>query len=154
MIHGLLDDTGTRDRLLGGVTWARVFDWMDSAGSTAELGRHEILAGDVHAVVMGYSTVARELARFESHREFVDLQYTIEGDEQIDWFHTSNLVPDGPFENDIQFWQAPVSGWSSLHQSAGHFAVFYPNDAHRPRIQAISGHVRKIVVKVRVRAIV
>lgn len=151
MIHGRLQDADSERFILSGPVWAEALDWLREEASNAREGRHELSGSDVVAMVMEYETFARSAARFESHREFVDIQCTLDGDEEIDWSPLEGLVPDGPFEQDLQFWVPPASGWSTLCQSAGRFAVFFPGDAHRPKVHHSTGRVRKVVIKVRAR---
>ncbi len=151
MIHGRLTDADSGRFNLGGPVWAGVMDWLCDEAPTAAPGRYELSAGDLFANVMEYETIPRSEARFESHREFVDLQYTLEGDEEIDWSPLAGLVPDGPMDQDLQFWLPPASGWSTLCQPSGRFAVFFPGDAHRPKVRHSTQRVRKVVIKVRAR---
>jgi YhcH/YjgK/YiaL family protein len=88
------------------------------------------------------------MCRFESHREHIDIQYTIAGIETIDWIPRDALSPDGPFGNDVQFWH-PTDDYTPITQAAGRFSIFFPSDAHRPKVihgQAI--RIRKVVIKI------
>ena len=151
MIHGRLQDAESERFILGGTVWAEALDWLRDEAAHAAIGRHELSGGDVFAIVMEYETLPRSEARFESHRKFVDIQYTLEGDEEIDWSPLDGLVADGPLDQDLQFWLPPAEGWSTLCQSAGRFAVFFPGDAHRPKVRHSTHQVRKVVIKVRAR---
>jgi YhcH/YjgK/YiaL family protein len=151
MIHGRLQDADSERFILRGPVWAKALDWLRDEAPDAKIGRHPLLGEDVVAIVMEYETMARRDARFESHREFVDVQYTLDGDEEIDWSPLDGLVPDGPFEQDLQFWLPPASGWSTLCQPVGRFAVFFPGDAHRPKIRRSVTLIRKVVIKIRAR---
>jgi len=149
MYQSLLDNAALDGSCFIHGAWITVFEWINLPGRNASVGTHTIIPNQIHAIVMRHKTSARDTLRFESHHDYVDLQYTVEGDEEIDWLPTRELVPEGLLENDVQFWKPPVTGWSSLHQSAGRFAIFLPNDAHRPGIRSVSTDIHKIVVKVR-----
>ena len=95
--------------------------------------------------------------RFESHREHVDLQFTLTGVESIDWIPRSTLKQDGEFnlDHDVGFWLPPSEPVTTLIQFPRRFAVFYPEDAHRPKGRVPGTEkVRKLVIKVSVKMLV
>ena len=149
MIHGDLTGPDPDLGLLRGETWATALNWLRRQNSATEIGRHELLGPDLYAVVMEYETLDRSETRFESHREFVDLQCTLHGEEIIDWCPRQALVPDGEMEQDVQFWLPPVVSWTPLVQVPGRFSVFFPADAHRPKVRSNGNRVRKVVIKAR-----
>lgn len=148
MLHASLHDPDTYGPWLAHPAWQRALAWLRALPADAALGTHEIIGQDLFASVQEYATVDRAAARFESHREHVDLQYTIAGEEGIDWCPRAGLTPDGPFANDVQFWLPPVTAFTTLRNSPGRFAIFYPGDAHRPKVGIGSPRVRKLVIKV------
>lgn len=148
MIHGSIHERSLQVPVSNGEPWDGIFQWLLETAPDVELGRYELFGSHITATVMQYNTVPRAEARIESHQEFIDVQYTLEGEEFIDWHSRSTLIPDGPFELDVQFWRPPAFPGTTLLQAAGRFAVFFPADAHRPRIQVDqSGTIRKVVVK-------
>ena len=79
----------------------------------------------------------------------VDIQYTIEGEEEIGWMPlTSCSRPIGSFDSakDIIFYDDRPATWLSV--PAGHFAIFFPEDAHAPL--AGRGLLKKAIVKIAV----
>jgi YhcH/YjgK/YiaL family protein len=99
---------------------------------------------------MEYETLPEERCIFETHRKYVDLQYTISGGETIAWRNASELEPNGPFDEvrDLQFYHR-VESPSRVHMPAGYFAIFYPSDAHLPKISdGLHASVFKVVIKV------
>ena len=148
MVHACIDNPAMYQHVLCHPTWERALVWLRALPADIAIGRHEIVGEDMFASVMQYDTVPREEARFESHREHVDLQYAIEGTEGIDWCPRAELLPDGPFGDDVQFWLPPTTPFTTLVSCPRRFSVFYPDDAHRPKVRIGSGHVRKLVVKI------
>jgi YhcH/YjgK/YiaL family protein len=149
MLHGHLDEPESYALLAAHPVWDRVFQWLRGLPADAALGHHEIQGEQIYVSIQEYSTLARYEARFESHERYVDLQYTLSGLEGIDWAPRSSLKPDGPFANDVQFWLPPSEPVTTLCQCPRRFAVFYPSDAHRPKVRLGSkDHVRKLVVKI------
>ena len=90
---------------------------------------------DALVKVMKYGTKGLAECRFETHREHVDLQYTIAGGEMIAWLPSRELESDGGFDEDkdLQFY-LPKSSQTIVRKNAGRFSVYYPEDAHRPQI--------------------
>jgi YhcH/YjgK/YiaL family protein len=150
MLHAVLDDPGTHAPFLGSnPVWARCLAWLRGLTPETPLGRHPFGIDDLWASVQEYETRPREECRFESHRDHVDIQYTIAGSEIIDWIERGVLEPDGDFADDVQFWSPPGGGFSALAQEPRRFAVFFPADAHRPKVMAGKpGLVRKAVIKI------
>ncbi len=148
MLHGSLSHSQTFVGLERHPVWRETLAWLRAMSPDIALGEYELRGRDQYVSVQEYSTMSVEATRFESHQHFVDLQYTIRGAEAVDWLPRSELVADGPFANDVQFWQAPSGQLTRLVQSAGRFAIFYPEDAHRPKV-AVPGFpsVRKLVIK-------
>lgn len=149
MLHASLNSPGTWAPFLQShPVWPLCLDWLRTLTPQTPLGTHELDGPSLHASVQEYTTQARELCRFESHREHIDIQYTIAGIETIDWIDREVLRPDGPFGNDVQFWHS-ADGHTPLTQSAGRFCVFFPSDAHRPKVAHGSpAPIRKVVIKI------
>jgi len=148
MIHGYLPNPGTYVGLERHPVWKSALDWLRSLPADLALGEYEIRGREQYVSVQEYATLPAAEARFESHEHYVDLQYTLGGAEAVDWLPRSELVPDGPFTRDVQFWLPPAKPLSQLVQTAGRFVIFFPEDAHRPKV-AVPGHpqVRKLVIK-------
>jgi YhcH/YjgK/YiaL family protein len=149
MLHGSLNEPDTYALLTAHAVWRQAFDWILKLTTDAPLGETELRGREMFASLQEYPTLARHEARFESHETYVDLQFTLSGGEGIDWIPRRQLKPDGPFGKDVQFWLPPPEPLSALAQVAGRFAVFFPVDAHRPKVR-LSGHdrVRKGVIKI------
>ena len=92
---------------------------------------------------------AREESRWECHDEYIDLQYVISGAaETIEYGCRGDIEgwekkPDG----DIYFSDdEPVR--LPLNIAPGCFALFFPNDAHRPAQGCAGEQSRKVVYKI------
>ena len=113
------------------------------------MGITQLRGDDIYVNVMTYKTLPTDQCRYESHRKYVDLQYTITGAEVIDWLDAGDLKADGGFEldRDLQFY-LPAPTRSQVHMRPGYFAIFYPSDAHRPKVSdGVHGEVFKLVIK-------
>lgn len=112
-------------------------------------GRHEVDGDRLYVSVDVSEGRRRDGARLESHRKYIDIQYTIEGDEEIGWMPVAACsAPAGRFDavDDIIFYDDRPGTWFGL--PAGRFAILFPADAHAPL--AGRGLLRKAIVKVAV----
>ena len=111
------------------------------------VGRYEIDGDTVFALVQEYDTRLPEECRWEAHYTYTDIQYVVEGSEKMGWKTLDGVVKaeDCP-EDDVYFFESDGDHFV-LH--TGQFAVFTPQDAHRPGV-AVDGTapIKKIVVKV------
>ena len=149
MIHGRLHTPDSHAFLLGNPAWKLAFDWLHTVTPATPPGITPLKGDDIYANVMAYATAPAEQCRFESHRKYVDLQYTITGAEIIDWLDSRQLTPDGGYDEakDLQFYHAaPTQG--QVHMLPGCIGIFYPSDAHRPKVaDGCHGKVFKLVIK-------
>ncbi len=117
--------------------------------ATLAPGRHPLDGEHLFAIVAHDQGKAREAAKLESHRRYIDIQYVIGGDEQMGWRPTVECrSPEGPYDSarDLQFFHEEPTSWARV-QSGG-FCIFFPEDAHMPLIG--EGAIHKVVVKVAV----
>lgn len=112
-------------------------------------GKHDLDEG-IFAIVSEYQTKSRSECNWETHRKYIDVQFLLEGCEAIDYAHAESLDSIGRYDsaNDCQLYEGEGS---ELRLEPGSFAIFFPEDAHRPCIaDGMSMNVSKIVVKVKV----
>ncbi len=117
--------------------------------SKLEAGKYEIDGKEVFATVSEYETKEHQDCRLEAHQLYADIQCLVSGNEFIGFATLSDqpvLTEYNP-EKDIVFF----SGESTLLPlEPGMFAVFFPQDVHRPCMQVDGpSKVKKVVVKVR-----
>jgi YhcH/YjgK/YiaL family protein len=135
--------------------FARAFAWCaDPDNRRRANGRHDIEGDDLYAIVDSGTTGAPGDKRFESHRRYIDIQINLEGGEVMEWTPTRGLTVADDFQpgGDLRFYHAPSRGITRLLVSPEEFAIFWPEDAHKPCCHPASAPVayRKIVVKVAV----
>ena len=112
-------------------------------------GRH-VINDYMYVNVETYQT--KEDALFEAHRDYIDIQYIISGEEKIGvarYFDCKENIPYDK-ERDIEF--LDLTGESEFYpMRTGDYMILYPTDAHKPSISLNEkATVRKAVVKVRV----
>jgi YhcH/YjgK/YiaL family protein len=150
MFFGHLQSPETYASLVRHEPLLRALAWIKNTPKDHPPGIYEIEGEDIFVNVHGYDTWPAEQCRFESHRKYIDIQYCIEGGEQIDLQWASRLEPDGEFDpsKDLQFYQHQAGG-TTLRMTPGDFAIFFPEDAHRPKVHdGENSSVRKLVVKI------
>ena len=134
---------GLNEQLYKGLTFLKENDFASLLA-----GRYEIEGDAVFALVQEYETHLPEECRWEAHYTYTDIQYVVEGSEKMGWKVLDDVVKteDRP-EDDVYFLDAEGDHFV-LH--AGQFAVFAPQDAHRPGL-AVDGTapIKKVVVKVK-----
>lgn len=150
MIYGKLDDFEAMGLDSLGEAVARSVAWIRSLPADPKEGRYTLESDNLYALVLRYATGDAAESRFETHRKYVDLQYTLGGAEVIDWAPRGTLTKDGDYdaEKDLLFHQ-PGPALGRVVKAAGFFSIYTPVDAHRPKIR-IEGFesVFKLVVKI------
>jgi biofilm protein TabA len=112
-------------------------------------GRHEIDGDRLYVSIDHKEGRGRDGARLESHRRYIDIQFTIEGDEEIGWTPVAACAsPAGLHDDsrDIRFYDDRPQTWMAV--PPGRFAVFFPEDAHAPL--AGRGLLKKAIAKIAV----
>jgi len=112
-------------------------------------GKYEIDNDDVFAIVMEYDTKDISECKLEGHFKYIDVQYIISGAELIGITSLINQIPYiRKDEDDYAFYECETD---LIKLDAGRFALFFPDDLHRPciKVNQIS-RVKKVVVKVRI----
>jgi len=115
-------------------------------------GEHEIDGRRIYAIVMEIGTREQKDAIWESHRQYIDIQYVVSGNERMGWVHLDHVKDHVTMQYDATKDAALYQGDGTwLDVKAGEFAVFGPSDVHAPAIRTKGCEkVRKIVVKVAV----
>lgn len=112
-------------------------------------GKYELDAQRVFALINRGTGRGREEARLETHRKYVDIQFLVEGSEEIGWRPTAQCAqPVEPYDEarDIMFFSDRPYAWIDL--PVGKFMIFFPEDAHAPL--ASRGDNVKAVIKLAV----
>ncbi|MEW5977318.1 MAG: YhcH/YjgK/YiaL family protein [Acidobacteriota bacterium] len=133
------------------------FEFLASKeAETLPVGKHVIEGDEVFALVQQGPTRSPADALFESHRQYVDVQYLAWGTEMIGVSTLAGLEVQTPYDpaKDAALYVVPPD-YQRLIMQPGQFAVFFPEDGHLPNCYIEnSAEIRKIVVKVSIRRIV
>lgn len=116
-------------------------------------GRYE-LGEDNFANVESYLTKPHEVAKFEAHRNYIDIQLLLSGNERIYYNDVEGLVEAAPYDKsrDIVFFKDSVKKSDYLTLNGTNFALIYPHEAHAPQVSVndYAEQVKKVVVKVKI----
>ena len=135
-----------------GANLSKAIDWL-AAGGWDKLpdGKHEIDGQAVFALVSHSNSQAMADARYETHRDYLDIQLLESSQGLVQAHAPDGLAVTEPWKPDIEFYAAPAPGTDQeLFLAPGTAMVFFPEDAHRPCIAAggVSEPIHKVVVKV------
>lgn len=135
-----------------GKKFETAFKWLASQDlKSIAAGKYEIDGTDVHASVLDMDSKTSEAAKWESHKDFADIQFHIDGGERIGYTHLSDTTVISHDEAK-DFIHLSVKNPQFIQMTPGSFLVLLPQDAHQPALGAVEGttnHLKKIVVKVR-----
>lgn len=130
--------------------WNSAFAFLQNNDLLAlPLGRIDI-NDDVYVSVSEYTTKNPEDALYESHKEYIDLQYIITGNEYIGLTNDLTIPVKTAYDakKDIAFYN--YDGGKMLLATPEKYFIFFPEDVHRPCIKVeTQSIVRKIVIKIK-----
>jgi YhcH/YjgK/YiaL family protein len=117
-------------------------------------GKIEIEGDDIYASVTTKRTQPYSAAKYEAHKKYIDIQYAIDGKEDIlCWFTqmAGGMIEEYP-EKDLYFY---ASTGRPITIGSGRFVILFPTDIHAPGLTHMDkpeneGDCKKIVVKVKV----
>ena len=108
------------------------------------------LSGANKILVQQGTTKAAEGQLLEAHRQFLDIQYILEGGETVGWAPIEQLTLDGEFNTakDKGMYAGAVD---FMTIRAGYCYVVFPEDGHMPGVHLDEPkNYRKLVVKLKV----
>ncbi len=112
-------------------------------------GVYEIQGMDLFAKVQAFTT--RTQGFYETHNQYIDIQYMAEGKELVYIAKRGDLTPSGEYDavEDAQFYLDDALQ-SAFVFEAGSFVIFFPDDAHKPSMEiGQPADAKKIVLKVK-----
>jgi len=118
--------------------------------SALEVGKYPIDGDDIFVLIQAYSGKKIEIANCEAHKNYIDIQLVLAGDEYIGYAPVEGMTVIEPYDEskDRLFvqWEGTL-----LDLKKDMFAIFFPHDAHMPSVEKTPGLlIKKAVVKVRV----
>lgn len=121
-----------------------------------ETGVVEIEGRDIYAQILDLTTKPKAENPPEVHRRYIDIQFLASGEEIIGVAADcgSNEISQSLLEErDIIFYHQ-MENESEIIMKPGSYAIFFPQDVHRPAcIYNDVSQIRKVVVKVKVESL-
>ncbi len=117
-------------------------------------GEYEIDGRDIYAIVMERETDEVINRAPETHVKYIDIQLVIKGVEVIGYSRNRQMLTvktDALLEKDLMLYEGNVPYESFVTLTEGDFAIFFPEDVHRPLCAyKAPSRVKKIVIKIAV----
>ena len=117
-------------------------------------GRIDLIPGQLFCLLQEMDTLPFPEVRPESHRQFIDIQYLISGHEHIGVSRVESglnvVIDDQTPQQDTIYWRVEEAE-TLITLTPGMFAIFFPDDIHRPCSHLINddvSHLRKAVIKI------
>ena len=130
--------------------FSSAFDYLrNNSFREMEPGEYEISGKEIFAIVADLEGKGMDKSTLETHKKYIDIQYTVSGSEVIGWRSgTDCVLTDGGYseERDLEFFRETPDSWIEVPR--GDLAIFFPEDAHAPL--AGTGQMRKVIIKVKV----
>ena len=148
----VIDKLSNADKYIGLNTGiAKAFEYLlNNDFSFIAPGKYAIEGDQIFSIVQEYETISSVNEKMESHEKYIDVQYMIEGSEQVGLALYSNQTIYSPYdaEKDFMLYSEQPEFFGELKK--GMFMIFFPTDLHMPCIQNDKPQlVIKVVVKVR-----
>ncbi len=116
-------------------------------------GRQELTDTD-YANIETYTTKSLNNAKFEAHKNYIDIQILLSGKEDIYYRDVSGMIEFEPYnENkDIVFFKENLEGNNYVTLDSTNFVMIFPHEAHAPQVAYENSpqQVKKVVVKIRI----
>ncbi len=112
-------------------------------------GLYEINDCGAFCVVEDYDTQTFDDCFIECHRKYIDVQVVISGMERMGICHKVNCASDVSYDEEKDF-EKLKGALSFIDFTVGSFFVFFPEDAHMPKVKCGDkiDTVRKVVFKI------
>ena len=124
----------------------------DASLAAQEDGKYEVDGDNLFYMIQRYPTKDKEVMLFEAHKDYVDIQFIVAGEETIGYVLTETLEITEPYKPDVMKGPDPAV-YTEVKLTSGTFAIFYPDDAHKPCYVFYTdkkSNVHKMVVKVKI----
>ncbi|MGL6131913.1 MAG: YhcH/YjgK/YiaL family protein [Fusobacteriaceae bacterium] len=116
----------------------------------SEVGKHEIDGRNVFYSTQVYKTKDLENCFFETHKEYIDIQLLIKGEENMAVSTMENLQITQEYnpEKDVEKQKGECE--TVVKVSEDNFVIFFPAEPHMPGIKVLENmDVKKVVFKIK-----
>lgn len=130
--------------------WDAMFSWLASHDLTAiPAGKHPIEGTNLTVSVEDSKNDVLEKRRSESHREHIDFQYVVKGQERFGLIDHATSKPNSPYKPDVIHYDYDKDKAMFIDSTPQRFFLFFPDDWHIAKIATDKEdqNIRVIVVK-------
>ena len=130
--------------------WDKAFAFLKNNNlQTLAPGRYAIDSNNVYATITENPTKDVDSTKWESHRNYIDLQSVVSGEEKIGVAPINKLTVTMPYDATRDL--INYSGEGTFYTAKpGTFFLFFPQDAHRPNVTTSDKKPdKKVVIKIR-----
>jgi biofilm protein TabA len=123
----------------------------DTDFSKVAVGKYEIDGDKIFALVQEQQTEPKPERKAEAHVRMIDIQFVIDGTEMIGFGlpNAANVVLEDLLEQKDNIFYKNVQDEMELLLTPGTYAIFFPEEVHRPCCRYGAGsQLRKVVVKI------
>ena len=127
-------------------------EWLRNVKLDVRNGVYEINSY-VKAIVSEYTTKEVNENGYEAHRDYIDIQYLISGEEVVNCLPLEYLNEIKPYNKDIDaaFYIETGTKPQELLLGNGYFVILYPQDGHKPQLcKNEPEKVKKVVIKIKI----
>lgn len=116
-----------------------------------EPGKYEIKGDEIIAVVQKYDTVPGKNNVWEGHRDYIDIQIVLSGNEIIEWANIADAGKDVTYnDHNDHFYYGDVQDSTECKFKKNYFMILWPEDLHKPKcIWNKTEDIDKIIIKVK-----
>ncbi|MDM3467364.1 N-acetylneuraminate anomerase [Citrobacter sp. Cb041] len=114
-------------------------------------GRYELQGDNIFMNVMQFATQSPEQKKAELHREYIDIQVLLSGEERILFGMTDSArqCEEMHVEDDYQLCSL-IADEQAMVLKPGRFVIFMPGEPHKPGcVVKAPMDIKKVVIKVR-----
>ncbi len=109
----------------------------------------KLLGDDLFVNILDFTGKEENECRMEAHQEYIDVQIPLTETERMGWKAQEDcleIITPYNEQKDVEFYADKA--YTFIDVPAGHFAIFFPSDAHQPGIASGKSY-RKIIAKIR-----
>lgn len=131
----------------------KAFEFMAKAvAEDLPVGQYEIDGKDLYAFISEYETAVPKDRVFEVHEQYIDIQFLLQGIEKMWAADITKGTLSKEYDPAIEaaFYECADTACELVLQK-GDFAVYFPNDLHKPSLAYDTpAPAKKMVVKIKV----
>lgn len=111
-----------------------------------------LLNHGVKAIVSEYFTKVNSENGYEAHRQFIDIQFPVEGKERVKYCPLEYLMPTMKYNEENDYILFSEHSGVDLTIGEGYFLVLFPEDGHMPQLCVDKPEkIKKLTLKVPVK---